>query len=424
MRFGHVRVAAVTLLSGGFLTLGVLGSAHAAPVLSQGNAAAAAKVVCQALPSPASPSASPSPSPSPSPSSSPTPSPSSSPTSSPSASGSAAAAAPMATPSSSPAQPASPSSAPTGSAAQTGSSSSSATTTPASPSSAQTGSAAQTGSPSPSATRTPASLDAFVASLDGGSSKGKTSPAAPTELCVSVQGAQSSIKRGQTATYTVQVSTKNGSASDVSVALTVQPSSQKPKFTSGCTKGDGTTSCTVSSVTATRPANLHAQIAVASNATSVTSVTLTATASIASTAKWTPPAAAGTTSVTSAAAAHSSGQASPRAAAPLPPAPLPPLPLGPVPNLNAVASQLIGAGDASGLFPAIKPPATPSASPVAHPHAGRHNADPLISSSPVSAGTPVLPAQVAGLIALGLAIMLTVTRLSRRKRSGARRTDS
>jgi len=117
-------------------------------------------------------------------------------------------------------------------------------------------------------------------------------------------------------------------------------------------------------------------------------------------------------------------QASPRAAAPLPPAPLPPLPLGPVPNLNAVASQLIGAGDASGLFPAIKPPATPSASPVAHPHAGRHNADPLISSSPVSAGTPVLPAQVAGLIALGLAIMLTVTRLSRRKRSGARRTDS
>jgi hypothetical protein len=249
---------------------------------------------------------------------------------------------------------------------------------------------------------------------------------------VSIQGAQSSITRGQTATYIVQVSTKNGSASDVSVALTAQPSSQKPEFTSGCTKGDGTASCTVGSVTATQPANLHAQIAVASNATSVTSVKLTATAtvaSIASTIKWTPPAAAGTTSVTAAAVAHSSAQAPPAApAAPAAPgapgAPLPSLPLGPVPNLNDAASQLINAGNASGLFPAIKPSATPSMSPVADPRAGRQNAEPLITSSPVLVGSPVLTGQVAGLIALGLAIMLTVTRLSRRKRSGSRRTDS
>jgi hypothetical protein len=214
----------------------------------------------------------------------------------------------------------------------------------------------------------------------------------------------------------VQVSTKNGSASDVSVALTSQPSSQKPKFTSGCTKGDGTASCTVSSVTATQPANLHAQIAVASNATSVTSVKLTATASIPSTAKWTPPTAARTTSVTSATATRSSAKASAGG-------PLPPLPLGPIPNLNAEASLLIGAGDASGLFPAIKPSATSSSSPVVHPQAGRQNAGPLISSSPVSAGTPVFTAQVAGLIALGLAIMLAVTRLSLRKRSGSRQSD-
>ena len=246
---------------------------------------------------------------------------------------------------------------------------------------------------------------------------------------MSIQGAQSSITRGQTATYIVQVSTKNGSASDVSVALTAQPTSQKPEFTSGCTKGDGTASCTVGSVTATQPANLHAQIAVASNATAVTSVKLTATAtvaSIASTVKWTPPAAAGTTSVTAAAVAHSSAQAPPAApAAPgAPGAPLPSLPLGPVPNLNAAASQLIGAGNASGLFPAIKPSATPSMSPVADPPAGRQKAEPLITSSPVLVGSPVLTGQVAGLIALGLAIMLTVTRLSRRKRSGSRRTDS
>ena len=239
---------------------------------------------------------------------------------------------------------------------------------------------------------------------------------------MSVQGAQSSIKRGQTATYTVQVSTENGSASDVSVALTVQPSSQKPQFTSGCAKGDGTASCTVSSVTATRPANLHAQIAVASNATSVTSVKLTATASIATTVKWTPPAAAGTTSVTAAAAHPAASAAAASAAAPT--ASLPPVALGPIPNLNAEASRLINAGNASNLFPAIEPAATSSASPVGDPPTSRQDAGPLISSTAVSAGSPVFTAQVAGLIALGLAIMLTVTRLSRRKRSGSHRAGS
>ena len=267
-----------------------------------------------------------------------------------------------------------------------------------------------------------ASLDAFITSSPSGSTG--ASSAAPPELCVSVQGGQSSIARGQTATYTVQVSTKNGSASNVSVALTAQPSSQKPEFTSGCTKGDGTASCTVSSVTATQPASLHAQIAVASSASSVTAVTLTATASIASTAKWTPPAAAGTTSVTSAASAAATHPAS-KSASPAPAAPLPPLSLGAVPNLNAVASQLISAGNAAGLFPAIDPSATPSASQVAYPpQAGQQDAGALITASPVSAGSPVYTAQVAGLIALGLAIMLTVTRLSRRKRSGSGRTGS
>ena len=217
----------------------------------------------------------------------------------------------------------------------------------------------------------------------------------------------------------MQVSTKNGSASDVSVALTVQPSSQKPQFTSGCAKGDGTASCTVSSVTATQPANLHAQIAVASNATSVTSVKLTATASIATTVKWTPPAAAGTTSVT-AAAAHPAASAAEAA----PTASLPPVALGPIPNLNAEASRLINAGNASNLFPAIEPAATSSASPVGDPPTSRQDAGPLISSTAVSAGSPVFTAQVAGLIALGLAIMLTVTRLSRRKRSGSHRAGS
>ena len=265
-----------------------------------------------------------------------------------------------------------------------------------------------------------ATLDAFIAaSPSGGASTSpstSTSTAPPVQLCVSVQSSQSSIKRGQTATYTVQVSTKGGSASNVLVTAAVQPSSQKATFTSGCTRGDGTASCLVGSVTATAPATLKAQIAVASNATSVSSLTLTATASIATTAKWTPPAATGTTSVT--AAAQSSAKASKTAAN------LPPIPLGPIPNLNAEASLLIGAGNAAGLFPDITPSGTPSAGQAVH-QAGRQNTDPVSDSSTASFGSaPVFTAQVVGLIALGLAIMLTVTRLSLRRRSGSRGAGS
>jgi hypothetical protein len=227
---------------------------------------------------------------------------------------------------------------------------------------------------------------------------------------VSVQRSQTSIKRGQTAAYVVQVATKNGTASNVSVALTNQPSSQKPAFTGGCAKDDGTASCRLSSVT-TKATSLNAQVAVASNATSVNSVKLTATASVATTTKWTPPAAAETTSVT-AAAAQGSGSASPG-----PADHMVVLPLGPIPALNGEAS-IIGAGNAANLFPTIVP--SPGASPgpaAAATQPATRNTGPDSEASPVSFGTPVFTAQVAGLIALGLAIMLTVTRLSVHRRS-------
>jgi hypothetical protein len=206
----------------------------------------------------------------------------------------------------------------------------------------------------------------------------------------------------------------------VSVALTSQPSSQKPEFTSGCAKDDGTASCTVGSVAATAPVSLNAEIAVASNATSVSSVKLTATAGIAGAAKWTPPAVTGTTSVTSAGGSSAKTKTSRSASA----TNLPPVPLGPIPNLNTEASLLIGAGNASELFPAITPSGQPSTSPAASPPAGSQGARPVANASTVAANAPVLTAQVAGLIALGLAIMLTVTRLSLRKRSGTRGTGS
>jgi hypothetical protein len=223
---------------------------------------------------------------------------------------------------------------------------------------------------------------------------------------VSVQRGQSSIKRGQAAAFVVQVSTENGSAADVSVTLSSKPTSQKPTFTSGCAKGDKTASCTVRSVSDKQPVSLHAQIPVASNASSVSSVTLTAAASIVTSAKWTPPAAGQTVAVTAAA---------PSAAKPSTiPSPETPLPLGSVPALNGVSSSLIGAGNAAGLFPAIVPSSTaPTSAPRTHPQGTRRNAATAADSSALA---PVLTAQVAGLIALALALILTVTRLSLTKR--------
>jgi hypothetical protein len=241
---------------------------------------------------------------------------------------------------------------------------------------------------------------------------------------VSVQRSKTSISRGQQAAYVVRVSTQNdGSAADVTVALTAQPSSQKPKFTSGCAKGAGTASCTVSSVSDKQPASLKAQIPVAASATSVTSVKLTATASIVTTEKWTPPSAAETVAVTAASASPGKSPAgsSPPDSSPAGLTPEGALPLGPVPNLNGVSSQLIGAGNASGLFPAISPSASPSPSPGSPAPAGQRDGRPVAGSSAIAFVKPGLTGQVAGLIALAVAVMLTVTRLSLRKRFRSRK---
>ena len=295
---------------------------------------------------------------------------------------------------------------------QSGSPSASANLSPSSTLSGSSGSASSSPSGSASSSTASASLDAYIASTPS-----SPSSTAQPQLCVSVQRLQSSIKRGQAATYDVTVSTENGSASGVTVALTSQPTSQKPVFTSGCSKND-TASCALGSVTDKQAAGLKAQIAVASSASSVSSVKLTATASVTTTAKWTPPAADESTAVTAATAAGKStvlgGRlAGHRAAARAHPEPELTRPerrgqpahrgrqrLRAVPGDHTVGHA---ERDPGGLV-AAAPPECP----------------PVSDASPVAFGSPVMTAQVTGLIALGLAILLTVTRLSvrRRPRSG------
>jgi len=232
---------------------------------------------------------------------------------------------------------------------------------------------------------------------------------------VTVQRSQSSVPRGQSAAYIVQVSTRNnGSASGVTVTLTSQPSSQKPVFTGGCAAGNGSAKCPVGAVSDKQSATLHAQIPVAADATSVTSVKLTATASVTTSAKWTPPAASEAVAVT-AASASSSSTGTPAAS------PQTTVPLGPLPNLNGVSSQLIGAGNASGLFPAINP-ATPSPTPGGPAPDKRRDA--ASGSSAIAFVQPGLTGQLAGLVALAVAVLLTVTRLSLRRRFRSRKQGS
>jgi hypothetical protein len=239
---------------------------------------------------------------------------------------------------------------------------------------------------------------------------------------VSVQRSQASISRGQKAVYVVQVSTANGSASSVTVALTSQPTSQKPVYTSGCLKGEGTASCAVGSVQDKQPVSLKAQIPVAAGASSVTSVKLTATASVVTTGKWTPPAAAETVAVT---AAPASPASSPAGTSPPGITSVANLPLGPIPDLNGAASRIIGAGNASGLFPAISPADTPSPAPGTQAAAAAPGQNrPSPSSSAIAFVQPGLTGQVAGLIALAVAVLLTVTRLSLRRRFRSRKQAS
>ena len=109
----------------------------------------------------------------------------------------------------------------------------------------------------------------------------------------------------------------------------------------------------------------------------------------------------------------------------IPPAALP----GPIPDLNVASTTVIGAGNAASLFPEITPAPLPSPAPKSTPPARPAPASnaPAAerSTSPAgrvadafarASGTPVLAAQVLGLIALAFAFLLTVTRLSVRRR--------
>ena len=254
------------------------------------------------------------------------------------------------------------------------------------------------------------------------------SSASPTasqaELCVSVQASQSGIKRGQAASFTVQVSAQNGSASGVSVTLAASPPGQAATFTGRCPGGNGSATCAIGSLgTSLAPAaySLQAQIAVASSASSVTSVTLTATADAAtSPAMAALPSASQSVSVAAAASASASAKATASAStspvAQVSPVSTPALatvlPPVTVPTPAGVTTSLFTPANVASDLPEVAPVPTPTpvngtpGSPVAD--TGSPQAGTFTLALNMSAAT----AQVFGLIIVALALTLASTKLA------------
>jgi hypothetical protein len=80
-----------------------------------------------------------------------------------------------------------------------------------------------------------------------------------------------------------------------------------------------------------------------------------------------------------------------------------------VPDLPTASPSLSPGGNASGLFPTLDPKSDPGS-------AAKEGARQVANTSALPEGAPVVGAQLAGLAALALAFVLTVTRLSFRRR--------
>lgn len=286
--------------------------------------------------------------------------------------------------------------------------------------------------PAPSPSATDAASDSSSAS--------PTAAATPPALCVSVQAAQSSIKPGQTATWTVRIWSQNGAAPGTNVALSTTPSGLPVSFTSACPTGDGDSTCTTgdlgTSVTPTEY-QLQAQVLVPGWETSLSNVTLSATANANTNPAMSvvpvagqviavidppkpsptptrahPSSSAPTTARTTPPASRSTSPAStPAATVPV---------VGPVPPITSVPGTPVPASPDL-PFPDIAPntSSASTAPAVGLATSSAANIQALgVSTSPATAdnftltlGMSAATAQALALVVLGLAFILAVTKI-------------
>ena len=130
-------------------------------------------------------------------------------------------------------------------------------------------------SPPPGPTSSPSPGGGVVSNPDSGAGSAAAAAPAATQLCVTVTAAANSVQPGHPAAYTIDVEPTGGAATDVTVQISASGSFPAPTFTV-CGSGDGTQTCTLGAMAANKTAEMQAQDAVPSGASSGGSVTLTA----------------------------------------------------------------------------------------------------------------------------------------------------
>ena len=209
-----------------------------------------------------------------------------------------------------------------------------------------------------------------------------------TELCVTVQAATSSVAPGGTASYSVGVSVTGGTAAAVTVRLTA--SAGQATFTAGCPGGNGTAQCGITSMALLgTPSSYQMQAQVPAGAAGTT-VTLTATASTPTLLISAAPSAAASVAVTAPAAARSP---SPSRSARPSPASGSPGPHGtPTPRTSSTGAGTVGAPGSAG-FTGTFPPQISGPGFVVVGAGNATNLFPRIGPSPTS--SPGFPSGIA-----------------------------
>jgi hypothetical protein len=202
--------------------------------------------------------------------------------------------------------------------------------------------------------------------------------------------------------------TKGGNVPDAIVRLQATPASVTPQFSFGCGSSNGTASCDLGAVDAkSAERQLQAESMVPATASAVKSVRLTVIGSAASLPK--DPKAYATVAVNGSVAVT---QPTPATS---------PLPVGSLPGVSTInpstGATLSPGGNASGLFPTLKPsPGASSTSSSGTKAALNAKARQAADTSALPEGASVVGAQLAGLAALLVAFVLAVTRFSIRRR--------
>lgn len=202
--------------------------------------------------------------------------------------------------------------------------------------------------------------------------------------------------------------TKGGNVPNATVRLQATPGDVTPQFSFGCGSSNGTSSCDLGAMDAkSAQRQLQAESMVPSTASTVKSVRLTVIGSAASLPK--DPKAAATVAIKG---SVSVAQPTPSTS---------PLPIGTLPGVStanpSTGASLSPGGNASGLFPTLKPSPSPSSgSSTGSGSALNAKARQAADTSALPESAPVVGAQLAGLAALLVAFVLAVTRFSIRRR--------